>query len=395
MKAFLHDIGRLLKRELAIISGDGSIVLTIFIAPLLYMLLLGTIYTHKDIHSVDMAVIDMDRSQLSRTYIRFIESTEKAHVKYSPKDFEEAKDLFYRFEVYGVLVIPKGFGKDLMTLKGTDVMLYLNNSRFLMSNEINKAVQKVSLMMGAGLRLKYFEETGTHPREAMEMVMPVKPEINFLNNIFNNYGYFLLPGLLFLIIQQTLLIGLGESVSIEREENLLPEWLRPGRAVFTAILGKNLFYFALYMAYALLVFAVIFPFYELPVKGNMADLALLVFLFIVAMLLFTNLLASFFKKQIVFMEIIAFTSYPIFLVTGYSFPRYALPEVYIWFSYLLPTTPFMESLVKITQQDVPMSYMVHNYWILAAQIVVLYGLLHWRLSYLRKRETKNETTVEL
>lgn len=390
MKKFVKEIWILIKRELGIISGDGSIVLTIFIAPLLYMFLLGTIYQQKDIDSVNMAVIDMDHTQLSRTYIRFIESSQKVHVSNTPNDFEEAKDLFYRFKVFGVLVIPKGFEKDVITLKGTNTTLYLNNSRFLMSNEINKTVQKVSLMVGAGVRLKYFESTGNNPREAMEIVMPVKPEINFLNNIFNNYGYFLLPGLLFLIIQQTLLIGLGESISIEREEHLLGSWLQSGRSIFTSIIGKNIFYFVLYMAYPLLVFSGIFPFFTLPVKGNLFALALLIVLFIIAMLLFTNLLASFFRKQIVFMELMAFTSYPIFLVTGYTFPRYALPIIYKYFSYVLPTTPFMEALVKLTQQNAKFAYVYNNYVILGIQIIVLYALLHWRLSYLRKTSTASD-----
>ena len=144
--SFIKDIWILIKRELGIIAGDGSIILTIFGAPLLYIFLLGTIYMNKDIESVNMAVVDMDQSQLSRTYTRFIESSEKVHVSHSPNTYEEAQDLFYRFDVFGVLVIPKGFEKDIMTLKGTDITLYLNNSRFLMSNEINKTVQKVSRM---------------------------------------------------------------------------------------------------------------------------------------------------------------------------------------------------------------------------------------------------------
>ena len=391
--SFFKDIWGLVKRELGIISGDGSIILTIFGAPLLYIFLLGTIYIQKDIEAVNLAVIDMDHSQLSRTYVRFIESSEKVHVSNSPNTFEEAQDLFYKFDVFGVLVIPKGFEKDIITLKGTDVALYLNNSRFLMSNEINKTVQKTSLMLGAGVRMKYFEEMGSHPKEAIEMVMPVQPQINFVNNIFNNYGYFLLPGLLFLIIQQTLLIGLGESVSIEREENLLGSWLTPERSIFTSIIGKNAFYFVLYMAYPLLTFTTLFPFFELPVNGNIFQLGLLVVLFITAMILFTNLLGSFFKKQIVFMEIIAFTTYPIFLITGYAWPRYALPDVYVAISYVLPTTPFMETLVKITQQNVAFHNVSHNFLILAIQVVVLYALLHWRLSYLRKK-TIEEKSIE-
>jgi len=390
---FIKDVWKLTKRELGIISGDGSIILTIFGAPLLYMFLLGTIYIDKDIDSVNMAVVDMDHSQLSRTYIRFIESSEKVHVSNSPNTFEEARDLFYNFDAFGILVIPKGFEKNIMTLKGTDVSLYLNNSRFLMSNEINKTVQKTSLMVGAGVRLKYFEETGSHPKEALEMVMPIQPKVNFVNNIFNSYGYFLLPGLLFLIIQQTLFIGLGESVSLEREENIIGSWLSSSFSIFTSIIGKNAFYFVLYMAYSLLAFTTIYPFFGLPIKGNLWQLAGLIILFFTSMILFTNLIASFFTKQIRFMEIIAFSTYPIFLVTGYAWPRYALPVVYQWGSFVLPTTPFMETLVKITQQDAAFTNVSYNYAILGIQIIIYFGLLLWRLSYLRKKNESDKTII--
>jgi ABC-2 type transport system permease protein len=387
------DIWGMVKRELDIIASDGSVMLTIFIAPLLYIFLLGTIYMAKDINSVNMAVVDMDQTQLSRTYVRFMESSEKVHVSNSPNTFEEAQDLMFKFDVFGVLVIPKGFEKDVMTLKGTDVALYLNNSRFLMSNEINKTVQKISLMVGAGVRLKYFEMAGTNPREAMEIVMPVKPEINFLNNIFNNYGYFLLPGLLFLIIQQTLLLGLGESVSLEREEGLIKSWLKPERSILTSIIGKNLFYFVLYLAYPLLLATTIFPFFGLPLHGDAAAITLLVVLFVTSMILFTNLVASFFNKQVVYMEIIAFTSYPIFLITGYAWPRYALLDFYVWISYILPTTPFMESMIKLTQQNVNLSQVTNNYIVLLVQIMVFYLLLTWRLTYLRKKNMEEEKTL--
>ncbi len=389
MRAFFREIWTLVKRELGIISGDGSIILTIFIAPMLYIFLLGTIYYHKDIQKVNLAIVDRDHSGLSRTYIRFINSTQKVRVKYMPETFDEAKDLFYKMDVFGVLIIPKGFEKDLMTLKGSGVNLILNNSRFLMSNEINKAVQKVSLMVGAGVRLKYFVETGNTPRQAMNLVMPVKPEVSFLNNIFSNYGYFLLPGLIFLIIQQTLLIGLGESVSLEREENLLPSLLKKDRPVFVAIAGKNAFYFVLYLAYSLLAFSTLFPFFSIPVKGDFWSLALLIVLFVSSMILFTNLLSSFFKKQIVFMEIVAFTSYPIFLITGYAFPQYALPALIKYLSYVLPTTPFMDSMIKISRQNAAFTFVLRDYLILALQVLVFYALLHWRWNFLQKKTTKS------
>ena len=386
--SFYKNIKHLVSRELGIIANDGSILLTVFIAPLLYMFLLGTIYINKDIDSVDIAVLDKDNSQLSRTFIRFIESSQKVHVKYQVLNYEEAKDHLLNIDVHGVVIIPKGFDSDIRLLKGTNINVYLNNSRFLMSNEINKTIQKTAIMMGAGIRLRYFEEQGINSKEAMEMVMPVQAKIHFVNNIFNNYGYFLLPGLLILILQQTLLIGLGESLSLERQKNMLPKLLSRQYGVFTAIIGKNIFYVFLYFAYFLLAFSVIFPFFGLPVKGSVLTLALLSFLFIVSVILFTNLLSLFFKKQIVYMEIAAFTTYPLFLMTGFSWPTYALPLPYQIFAELIPTTPMLEALIKITQQGADFDIVKWPLMVLSIQIIVYYALTYWRYSYLRKKSNR-------
>ena len=388
--SFLKNIKQLAVRELGIISNDGSILLTVFIAPLLYMFLLGTIYLYKDVDSVDVAVLDQDNSQLSRTFIRFLESSQKVHIKHQVLNYAEAKDYLLNIDVHGVIMIPKGFDGDIRLLKGTHISVYLNNSRFLMSNEINKTVQKIAIMMGAGIRLQYFEEHGARPQDAMEMVMPVQADIRFMNNVFNNYGYFLLPGLLLLILHQTLVIGLGESISLERQEKTLSGLLKYDYGIFTAMIGKNIVYFGLYISYFLLLFSVIFPFFGLPLKGNLPSLILISFLFVISVLLFTNLLSLFFKKQLVYMEILAFTTYPIFLITGYSWPKYALALPYQILADFIPVTPMLEAVVKITQQNAGMEYVQHPIMVLIVQIVIYSGLTYWRYYYLREHESIQE-----
>ena len=391
MKKFLKNIKHLIGRELNIIANDGSILLTIFIAPLLYMFLLGTIYLHKDIDSVDIAIVDNDNSELSHTFIRFIESSQKVNIKSQLPNYNEAIEQLLNINVHGVIIIPKNFDSDIRLLKGSNINVYLNNSRFLMSNEINKTVQKIAIMMGAGIRLRYFEEQGINPKEAIEMVMPVQAEIHFMNNIFNNYGYFLLPGLLILILQQTLFIGLGESLSLEREEKIFSKLVASDYNTTTAIIGKNIFYLILYSAYFTLTFSVIFPFFGLPVKGANILLITTSVLFIISVILFTNLLSLFFKKQIVFMEIAAFTTYPFFLITGFSWPMYALPLPYQIISNLIPTTPMLEAIVKITQQNASLNIVKIPLLTLFIQIIVFFILTKLRYKYLKNKIINNDT----
>jgi len=383
--SIFKPIKKLFIRELKLISGDGSIILTIFIAPLLYMLLLGSIYKKKDIVEVPLTVIDMDQTSLSRMFIRFIDATQKVKVNKRAINMEEGLREVEKMNAFGFIFIPKGFEKRINLMEGANVSLLLNNTRFLMSNEINKTVNRVALEMGAGIRIKYFAEQGVQPQLAREMVMPLEPNVHFVYNIFNNYGFFLIPGLLLLIMQQTLFIGLGESVSLEREEGKLSGWLSSDHGILTAILGKNLFYLFLYLAYFLLMFVAVFPYFHIQNIGGFLPVFSLVLLFITAIILFTNLIASFFKKEIFYMEVIAFTTYPIFLITGYSWPDYALPVFHKYVTMLLPTTPFFRSVIKVTQEGSSFQYISKDLILLLAQILFFGLLLVWRLWWLRGR----------
>ena len=383
--SIFKPIKKLFIRELKLISGDGSIILTIFIAPLLYMLLLGSIYKKKDIVEVPLTVIDMDQTSLSRMFIRFIDATQKVKVNKRAINMEEGLREVEKMNAFGLIFIPKGFEKRINLMEGANVSLLLNNTRFLMSNEINKTVNRVALEMGAGIRIKYFAEQGVQPQLAREMVMPLEPNVHFVYNIFNNYGFFLIPGLLLLIMQQTLFIGLGESVSLEREEGKLSGWLSSDHGILTAILGKNLFYLFLYLAYFLLMFVAVFPYFHIQNIGGFLPVFSLVLLFITAIILFTNLIASFFKKEIFYMEVIAFTTYPIFLITGYSWPDYALPVFHKYVTMLLPTTPFFRSVIKVTQEGSSFQYISKDLILLLAQILFFGLLLVWRLWWLRGR----------
>ena len=216
-------IKELFTRELKIIFNDHSILLTILGAPLIYFFFLGTIYINKDANQIPVAIVDLDHSSLSRMMIRFIEAEQKVVIVDMPKDYAGGVESLYKMESAGFLYIPKGTEKAVRNGEQATLKLFLNNTRFLPSNGLNAAVQGVALTIDAGIRIKYFMVEGKHPDHALELAVPLKPDLRPIYNPTNNYGDFLLPGLFLLIIQQTLLIGLGESLS---EEKLKKSYLK-------------------------------------------------------------------------------------------------------------------------------------------------------------------------
>jgi len=379
-----------LRAELDQVIGNHSVLLTVIIAPLLYASLLGSIYIEKDIKGISLAVVDMDRTATSMELTRLLSASSKVDIVARIHSYEEAVDLLYRQKIQGFLWFPKGFEKKLLKLEGANVKLYLNTTRFLPSNDLNKAVNMVMMTAGSGVRLRYLEVHGINPKHAMELINPVLPEIRPIYNPTNNYGDFLLPGLLFLILQQTLLIGMGESVAVDNEEGKLGRYLKGENSVFAYITGKTAYYLFLYFSYFLIFFWGVYPALEVHATGNMMALLAVGMLFALVISMLAILLGSMIKSQVRYMAIMAFTTYPFFLTSGYSWPVVAMPLPIQWLSQLIPTTHFLHAGTRIVVMGGSWVDIMPDIY----KLMILFGvfalLAAWRLYIIKKKE-KRET----
>ena len=368
--------------ELKRVINDHSILLTVIIAPLLYAFFLGSIYYKKDIEQINFAVVDYDNSMTSRKLTQLLRANPEINVIGYLEDYHEGIEKLYHLEAKGFLVFPDGFEKDLFRLEGAEVDLYLNTTRFLPSNDLNKAVNSVMMTVGSGVRLKYFVANGKNPQQAMELINPILADVRPIYNPLNSYGGFLLPGLFFLILQQTLLIGLGESVSRDKEKGILNSVLAERGGVANYLFNKTAYYVFLYIAYIVLFMAVVFPFFEIPVAGAIIPSFTISLLFLLTIMLLAVLIGSFVNSQIRMMEILAFTTYPFFLISGYSWPVSAMPEPIQWLSYLVPTTPMLEAMSKLfimgggwTDILVPFQHLLILFGILYVAVILRLGWL--------------------
>ncbi len=393
----LKNITEIVKAELTVVIEDHSILLTVIIAPLLYALLLGTIYIKKDIDRISFAVVDLDNTATSMGLTRLLSASSKVNVKAKLHSYEEAVDLMYQQKITGFLLFPRGFEKELLKLEGADVKLYLNTTRFLPSNDLNKAISMVMLTAGSGVRLRYFEAHGINPKHGMELINPILPETRAIYNPTNNYGDFLLPGLLFLILQQTLLIGLGDSVSRDNELGKLNGYLKKPGGVLNYMLGKPAYYLFLFFAWFMIFFFGVYPLLELQVTGSITALFITGLVFVLVLTQMAVFFGTFIKSQIRYMEIMAFTTYPFFLISGYSWPITAMPEPLQWLAQVIPTTHFLHAGVRLVMMGGSWYDVAADVYKLMILLGVFILLTAWRLWWMKTKENQivtNQSVVK-
>lgn len=337
------------KREAGRIVKDINIMTIIFLAPIGYAILYGGFYWNKTEHKVDVVIIDQDKSLTSQKVIRMLNVHPAINIKYSITNYQEAKDKLMELDAHGIIIIDKGFEENLKKFQQAKIKLSLNTTRFLVSNDINKAVNEVVIQLTDEQRLRFFNNLGYSHEQALELIEPIYAELRSLHNVNETYGDFLLPGIFILILQQTLLIGLSESIAKEREENTVNEWFEvSNHSVWITIWGKAFFYLFNYFAYGLFYFGIIFSVFKIPISGSYLALFIISVLYLLANIYFAFIISSLFKRKLVAIQIIAFTSYPIFLISGYSWPKFAMPDVLQWLSNILPSTPYLNGVMRIS-----------------------------------------------
>lgn len=385
----------ILKNELQLIINDKSILLTCLVAPILYAFFIGSIYMEKDVSQIPLAVVDLDHSNLSREVSSLVDSNEKVKVSGHYSSLENAMISFNNLNVQGILLIPNGFQKKTMNLDGSFVELILNNTKFLTSNEINKGVQEVMLTISGGVRMQYFISNKVPIELAKQQAQPIMPVIKPIYNATNNYGDYLLPILLILILQQTLIIGYGQSMVHEFNNGLLSNVDNISFFDFMKIISAKAFYYIiLYISFFFIFYKLIFTHFYLEFNGSLVLHFVLSTIFISVVILYTILFASFFKTTIGWTEVLAFSTYPLFLVSGYSWPIDAMPKLLQGFANILPSTPYFKIFNKLSVEGADLIHIRNGFIHILILLISGYILLYIRYKFMQNKNIKRVSKTQ-
>jgi len=367
LRELLRAFASIAAREAERIRHDTDILLIILVAPLFYAFFYGAVYVEKGEQDVPVVIVDGDRTPLSRELARRIDAHQLVRVAGETGDLHAGERVIETGEAEGVVVIPEGFAKGVATGRGGDVTLELNTTRFLVSNDMNRGIteacRSLSGAKGGG---------------------PLRVEVLPMFNTTESYGDFLIPGILVVILQQTMWIGLAESLGKEREAGTLSGVkLQAGGRGWLVIAGKLSVYVTIFAAFSLFLYTVHFSLFAIPFRGSPLLFAGVLLLFLCAAGSVGFFVATFFPKKILALQILGFTSYPIFLMTGYSWPSIAMPECLRVVAMAFPMTPFLGASTRILEMGAGPAEVAREAVHLVVLIVLGWGLSVWRISRVR------------
>ncbi|MBI4535610.1 MAG: ABC transporter permease, partial [Ignavibacteriae bacterium] len=127
MKTGLPVIVEIVKKEFHQISRDKRMLAVSFMAPLLQVLLLGYAAT-TDIKDTTVVVCDMDKTAVSRDYVKRFTTSQYFIQKYSVDVPEAVNGYIEQGKATVALVVPRGFGNKVLSNESVQVQIIMDGT---------------------------------------------------------------------------------------------------------------------------------------------------------------------------------------------------------------------------------------------------------------------------
>lgn len=376
IKHFFGDLCRVFADELRLIGKDEGVLIFFVIVPLCYPLLYSWIYTNEVVREVPVAVVDLSHSDMSRDFIRKFDASPDARVACYCNSLAEAKDVIGRQEAFGVLYFPTDFQTNVMRMEQSRVSVFCDMSFMLYYKAIFQTATAVAGDVNAQIQT---ERAGNWTaREDEVTVRPLDFDEVQAFNPTGGYGNFIIPGVLMLIIQQTLLLGVGLIGGTRRELTSAVSscggstGVVPCAGTMSSVLGRAMCYFMVYAAMSAYISLVVPRLFGFTSLLRPADTFLFMLPYLLACVFFSMTVSYFVRYRENVILIVVFTSVPLLFLSGVSWPQSAIPEFWQWFSCLFPSTFGIRGFVRMNTMGALLGDIRPEYVALWLQAVVYF-----------------------
>ena len=360
----------------AMLTDKGALTL-LFVGGVLYSFFYPLPYAREVVQRVPVAVVDQDRSSMSRQMARFAMAHPALRVVTVTPGLPAAQDLLWRGDVMGVLIIPEGLQTEVLAGHAAQAQV-AGNGLYLMLNKVAlNGLAEVVGTVSAGIELKRLAAGTPSGYQANDQRAPIAFDAVPLFNVKEGYGAYVVPGVATLIVQQTLLIGMTMLFGTWYQRSTFPLAQRTAGGyagmllAFASVAFLNCCYF----------FGFVFWFQDYPRGGNFGGLLLLLLLFSLTVAAFGMLLAMLFRTRERGTQLMIATSMPVLFLAGLTWPVSSMPAPLQVLRWLLPSTAGIQGFVALNQLGASLYEIRHEVGGLAGLLLVclVLGWRRWRM----------------
>lgn len=387
---WIKSLFRVWRRETRLVFTDIGVMLFFFALPIAYPVVYTLIYNPEVVKKIDTVVVDNSRSAESRELVRELGATQGIHVIGYAANMEEARRAWMEKKCYGVLEIPSDYGRKIGRGEQAVASFYSDMSLLLRYRQYLFALTDVQMNEVMKITSKRLADGGLLTSNIHGL--PVNMQANFLGDVAQGFASFVMPGLVVLILQQSMLLGITMIAGTSRDRRRRNGGCDPleyKAGTLATVLGKSLCYMMIYLPLSYYILEIIPYMFSLPHVGRFLDMMPMIFMVLLATTFLGQTLQVFVRERESSLLVIVFTSVVFLFLSGLTWPRYAFNKFWYMVSDLIPATWGVEGIIRINSNGATLSDVGHYYWGLWA-LTAVYFVTALLLRYFTARALKPE-----
>ncbi len=375
--------------ELKTIGKDNGALLIFFLAVIAYPVIYSIAYKNNVVRDIPVAVVDLDKTSASQQFVKMLGATKELVVTQEVGSLHEARQLFWDGNSKGVILIPEGFEKELLRGAQTSVSVYCDAGYFLIYKEtLNGALQAVGTF-SAGIEIKRLMATGSSEEQALQQRDPIPAKFYNLYNPAGSYGSYVMPGIILIILQQTLLIGIGMigGAGKERRNNFtVQHGGRASQGMFSVVFGKGLAYFTIYLVNVVFTLVYLTEWFGFPDKGSFTNVCILMVPYLFSVIFMGLIISMLFRRREHSIMALVFISPIVLFISGLSWPESSIPPLLNKFGHIFPSSTMIPAFLRIRSMGVSIREVAPELLFLLIQMFVYFilAVFTYRIAIIRQ-----------
>lgn len=370
----MKEFFKLLGREFKLFLTNRTLLSVFFLAPFVYAVLIGSTYKEGKVTDIPVILVNYDKTPTSQQLVDMLEDNSSIKILNYEREPSNISDEVIKTEAAAVVVIPDRFEAMMLQQKYPEVNVYVNTANVLTANFATKALQVTIGTFSAGAEMKGLQKKGLSPAAAATKYEPFKANYVTLYNTTSNYLVFMWPGMMAVVLQQVILLAMAVSFAEEfKRDSFFKAYERKKKYASLIMLIKCIPVW-LFSLINVLMFYGFSKVFMIPAPVDIATFMLITFVFVLSCTLLGIIMSVLIPDALKATQILMVIASPAFIISGFTWPRYAMPPVIEAFTQIIPLTPYLEAL-KIMLVQKGSSYLalpfLHHLLIQSAIFLVL------------------------
>lgn len=347
---------KLISSELYAIFTNIPLLVTVFGGVIIYSFLYPLPYINQTPKEQNIAVINLDKSQLSRTIERMANASPQINITQQVYTIDAAKALLVKGDITGFLLIPQHFYRDLLLEKSPHLLFAGNASYFLVYGTVIEGLVRSTSTVAAEVKVSRMVMRGDNIALASTQYTSIGLNLKPTFNPSLGYLNYVVPAVFILILHQTLLIAMGLLTAGQYEDKIKLKTLSELKSsywlinpVWKVLLIRSLVMFVIYLVLLSYYFGYSFEYYGIRRLATIPDLISLIVPFLLSVIFLGSVIGLLIPRKELATLIVLLTSLPLVFSAGFIWPTSNIPTVINVIAQFSPSTPAINGFIRLNQ----------------------------------------------